>query len=441
MEYDNKLEKVLGIIKQGEKNTGKLRMGLEFEHIVVNQNTFETINYYEEKGIQEILKKMLEKGYNPIYEGEYLVGLEMDYGVITLEPGGQLELSIRPCEELREVEGLYLSFLEDVLPLLEAHNQLLMAIGYHPKTSIKDIPFNPKKRYEYMSNYFNNTGKYAHNMMKGTAALQVAIDYANEADFIKKYRVANFLSPVLALISDNSPVFEGTVYDKNSIRSVIWQNTDLDRSGIVKGVMDQAFGYHQYADYLLGVPPIFITKDGQYIPTNGKTISEVLDEYQLSEEELENLFTMVFPDVRVKRYIEIRMGDSLPYPFNLSYGALIKGIFYQQKALDELYEMSLKIDNTTLEVYKEEMIEKGFKGYFMENTLGEFAMKLFEMAEKGLSGEELSYLQPLKALIMQGKNVAGASKERLEKEGLIGLNWSALNFIVRGKQSVNKEVI
>lgn len=442
MEYQNKVEMIEKIIRQGEKGDSKLLIGMEFEHIVVWEDTFESVNYYEEAGIQAILNKMLEKGFDAKYEKDYLVGLEMEYGVITLEPGGQLELSIKPAAELCQVESLYQAFLEDVLPLLKENKQLLMAIGYHPKTSIKDIPFNPKKRYEYMSNYFKKTGKFAHNMMKGTAALQVAIDYRDEKDFIKKYRVASFLAPALALISDNSPVFEGTLYDKNSIRSVIWQNTDIDRSGIVKGVMKQSFGYREYAEYLLGVPPIFITHEGQYIPTNERTVSEILDQYQLTEEELEHLFTMIFPDVRVKRYIEIRMGDALPYPLNLAYGALIKGIFYQPKAVDYLYEISLKVTNEDLEGYKEAMIEKGFEAEFMGRPLGELIMKLFDMAESGLEKEEIDYLYPLKTMILGGKNPAMISKECFLVEGIKTLGWCGLNDRVRGsKDNASREVI
>lgn len=438
MEYACKLETIQKIIKQGEKHNDKLLIGMEFEHIVVREDTLETVNYYEDNGIQEILKALLPKGYDPKYEKEYLVGLEMDYGVITLEPGGQLELSIAPCEGLRQADELYQAFLADILPLLRKNGQLLMAVGYHPKTKISELPFNPKKRYEYMSNYFKKTGQYAHNMMKGTAALQVAIDYRDEADFIKKYRVANFLSPALALISDNSPIFEGTLYNKNSVRSVIWQNTDADRSGIVKGVMDTRFGYEAYANYLLQVPPIFIAKAGQYIPTEDKTIGNVLDEHELTEEELEHVFTMVFPDVRVKRYIEIRMGDSLPYPLNLSYGALIKGIFYQSEALEALYEKSLAVNNETLEKYKDSMIEQGFDAEFIGQPLRQFIGELFDMAEAGLDKEEREYLKALKMMIKSGKNPAMVSKEAIRLRGMEGLDWCGLKG---GSKNVSKEVI
>lgn len=431
MEQEHKIQRIVEVLKEGEKGDAAPLLGMEFEHIVVKADTLETVNYYEPQGIESLLKALQPKAVEATYEGDHLVGLTMKYGVITLEPGGQFELSISPCATLQEIEYIYLRFLSDVIPVLNGRNQLLMAIGYHPVSKIQEIPFNPKKRYAHMSEYFKKTGKYAHHMMKGTAALQVAIDYRDEADFIRKFRVANFLCPVLALISENAPVFEGEIYPNHSIRSVIWENTDPQRSGIVKGVMDQSFGYREYASYLLGVPPIFINQDHEYIPTGELTISEVLDQYQFNEEELDVLFTMVFPDVRAKRYLEIRMGDAMPYPFNMAYGALIKGIFYHPTGLDELYRLSQGVNQETLERYKQEMITKGYQAKFLGETLGSFALKLFKMAEESLGEQERHYLAPLKALVELEKTPGSLSKEEMAEMGIKGVLWCNLNDKVR----------
>ncbi|MBM7614996.1 glutamate--cysteine ligase [Alkaliphilus hydrothermalis] len=441
MTEEVKIQRIIDIIKNGEKAPNRQAIGAEFEHIVVDGNSFDSVNYYQEKGIESILKELQRKGYDPIKEGSYLVGLEKPEGVITLEPGGQLELSVPPSYSLRQIDEGYVGFLHEVLPILEDNNQLLLALGYHPKTSIKDIPFNPKKRYEYMSNYLKNTGTHAHNMMKGTAAIQTAIDYTSEEDFIKKFRVANFLSPVLALVSDNSPIFEGEVYENNSIRSVIWENTDKQRSGTVKGVMDQTFGYREYAQYILGVPPILFIKDGKYLPTGNMTTSQVMGENDLTEDEVEHLLTMVFPDVRAKRYVEIRMGDSLPYPLNISYIALIKGIFYHQGNLDRLYNLSLDVTDENLAKYKVDMIQFGFEATFMDEKIGAFIQQLMDMAEKGLPTEETLYLAPLKDLLAKSQNPAMVSKEMVKTEGVKGVLWTAQNHIIRREHSAGKEVI
>ncbi|WP_034327934.1 glutamate--cysteine ligase [Alkaliphilus transvaalensis] len=441
MVEENKIDKIVSILRKGEKRQGEEAIGVEFEHIIVDAETYQSMNFYEEKGIEHILKQLQHKGYSLIKEANYLVGLEKEEGVITLEPGGQFELSTPATKELRRVEELYIKFLVDLIPILDDQNQKLLALGYHPKTTIKEIPFNPKKRYEYMSNYLKEKGTHAHNMMKGTAAIQVAIDYISEEDFIKKFRVANFLSPILAMISDNSPIFEGEVYHQNSIRSVIWENTDKERSGIVKGVMDKSFGYREYAQYILDVPPILYIKDGNYLPTYEKLTSQIMEDSDLTDLEIEHLLTMVFPDVRAKRYIEIRMGDSLPYPLNLAFVALIKGLFYHSANLNTLYNRSLSITDEELNNYKNQMIEKGFNAEFQGSDLHSVCKELFLLAEKGLDYEEKAFLAPLKEIINQRKNPAIISKELIKSKGLEGLEWTALNHIIRRGHDAGKEII
>ncbi len=443
MEYQDKLKMLTEILESGEKPREDFRIGVEIEHIVVDKTTFESINYYQENGIEVILKKLLGFDYKPKYEGDYLIALEREDAIITLEPGGQLEISIMPCSSLQEIEFIYLRFLQQLVPILEEQNQLLLGIGYHPKSSILEIPFNPKKRYELMSAYLKEKGTHAHNMMKGTAALQVTIDYLDHEDFIKKLRVANFLSPVLAYMSDNGPVFEGQLFDKHSIRSLIWQNTDKARSGIIPGVMDKAaFGYEEYADYLLKVEPILIMKDNETISTEGAKTAELMEKYSFTKDELMHIMTMVFPDVRGKKYLEIRMGDSLPYPFNFSYVALIKAIFYNDTVLNRLYELSSGLDSEGMEEYKESMMSLGAKGKFLSGEIQDFVVYLLDLVKDGLSDKELQYLAPLDELLRKGKNVAQLSKELIQEKGIGALEWCGLNRIIQeGEYYADKRII
>ncbi len=443
MVYQDKQKMLTEILESGEKIIDDFRIGVEIEHIVVDKTTFESINYYQENGIEKILKRLVTFDYKPKYEGDYLIGLEREDAIITLEPGGQLEISIRPCSSLQEIEHIYLVFLQQLIPILEEQNQLLLSIGYHPKSSILEIPFNPKKRYELMSAYLKEKGTHAHNMMKGTAALQVTIDYKDQEDFIKKLRVASFLSPVLAYISDNAPVFEGRLFEKHSIRSLIWQNTDRARSGIIPGVMDKAaFGYEDYADYLLKVEPILIMKDNHTISTKDATTEELMEKYSFTKDELMHIMTMVFPDVRGKRYLEIRMGDSLPFPFNFSYIALIKAIFYNEAALNKLYELSSQLDSKVMETYKEDMMRLGGKGKFLNGEIQDFVVYLLDLVKVGMTEKELQYIAPLEELLRGGKNVAQLSKELLQEKGIGALEWCGLNRIIQeGEYYADKRII
>ncbi|SCY40273.1 glutamate--cysteine ligase [Alkaliphilus peptidifermentans] len=441
MEYQEKLNAFCGVLRSGEKSKDDFKIGVEVEHIIVDKKTLNSVNFYQENGIESILKKMIVKGYQPKYEGTYVIGLECDSGVITLEPGGQLEFSIISCSSINEIENIYMEFLENIVPILEEHGQLLMAIGYHPKTSIDDIPFNPKKRYEYMSNHFKGRGKYAHNMMKGTASLQVVIDYSNEEDFIRKYKVANFLSPLLALITDNAPVFEGRIYEKNSVRSTIWDNTDSERGGLLHGAMVEDFGYEKYAQYILNIPPIFIVKDGNIIKTDSLKTEEVMDLYTFNTNEIDHIMSMVFPDVRARKYIELRMADSLPYPLSFAYIALIKGLFYHEDALMYLYKLTEATDDKKLAAYRSNLINDGFMGIFRGKKIYEILSLILDLAKKGLKEEEASYLIPLEQLLMQQKNPAMVSKALIKEAGLKTLEWCSLNKWVGRKESGNREII
>ncbi|MBP2642605.1 MAG: Glutamate--cysteine ligase [Firmicutes bacterium] len=436
-----KINRIVEILKSGEKHKLQGKLGVEIEHIVVNKVTWDSVTFYQEDGIETLLKKLSKFGYEPKFEDNYLVGLENEDSVITLEPGGQLEISIRPCSTLKEIETLYFNFLEQVIPIVEEQNQYLMAIGYHPKSKIKDIPFNPKERYHLMSEYFLSKGKYAHHMMKGTAALQVSIDYSDEKDFIKKLRVAYFLSPLLAVISDNAPIFEGEIYPKNSLRSLIWENTDSMRCGIIPGVMDKEFGYEEYAKYILNVEPIFIIKNDQMIAVHHKKTTEILDEYELSVEELAHICTMVFPDVRGKRYLEIRVGDSLPYPYSFSYIALIKGLFYNEAALTELYRLSQGVDSNIQQKNRDAVRQNGLSAMFSATTVSKFLPFLFELAQNGLPEHERHYVQPLEAMILSQNNALMLAKEKLLAMGLEGLTSSSLNHYIGGSPGANKSIV
>jgi len=415
-------KQLISILKNGEKSLEDVKLGIEIEHLVVQQKDYTSVTYYETFGIETILKKLEMKGYQGKYEGDYLVGLSKESMDITLEPGGQLEFSTRPCIHLSHIKEVYEKFLADVLPIMEEHEQYLLCVGYHPQTKIKDIPFNPKKRYQYMSRYLQKTGKYALNMMKGTASVQVAIDYVSEADFIKKFRVASFLTPLLYLITDNAPIFEGEIYGKYSVRSLIWENTDPDRSGIIKGSLDKNFSYRDYVEYLLHSNPICILEDGILKPSGNHPLYEIYkDQEELSKEEMEHLYTMVFPDVRGKNYIEIRMADSMPKDLSMAYLAMIKGLFYHGENLDKLYKISLEYNDEKIKALKEAVIQKGFEAPFQGEDLGRFGERVIKMAEEGLIKEERSMIKPLHDLILNRKTYGQQIKEKYQKDGVKGL--------------------
>ncbi|GAB6098430.1 glutamate--cysteine ligase [Halanaerocella petrolearia] len=413
MEYIELLDQLEEYFRAGEKD-GEERIGVEIEHFVVDQNTLQTITYQEEDGIEDLLAQLQDKGWQGEKEDGHLVRLFSDQADITLEPGGQLEIGIYPCGKINCLEEVYQQFLQDVIPVLEEHNYYLLTLGYQVESKIDEIDWNPKKRYKIMSDYFEQKGQYAHNMMKGTAAFQIALDYQNEEDFVNKFRVASALSPIFSVLLDNSPIFEGEIYKDHALRTLIWNNTDQTRTGIVNKAFADEFDYRKYAEYILTREPILI-KDGEsYKATSTKTNREIFAKKDFNQDKLEHILTMVFPDVRAKQFIEIRMADSLPPELSFALVAFWKGLFYNQSNLEKVVELIVKFSLADILQAKEEIIEQGLKTKVGDYSILEIAKQIVNWSKEGLSENEIEYLKPLENLISNKKTPASNLKERLK---------------------------
>lgn len=422
MDYQNQLKAFVNHFKKAESKKSEHKIGVEFEHFILDKD-LNAVPYYGENGVEKILYDLAENNWEKEYERNHLVALKSDNKAITLEPGAQLELSINPFSQIKKIEDIYLNFLEEIKKILANYNYKLAVLGYQPKTSINDIKMLPKKRYDFMYKYFKNKGRYAHNMMKGTASLQMSIDYKNEKDYIKKMRVGYFLSPLIYYLFDNTPFFEGKTSSRESVRAEIWQNCDNQRSGLINGIFDREFGYREYAEYLLYVPPIFKKKNNKLIYTAEKKAKDVMDSNK--KEEIEHFISMVFPDVRTKKYIELRAADALPYPYNLGLVAFLKGLFYSKDNLNYLYKKSLEYNQSEFKDFKDKIIYKEKlkkRSNLIENLIERSKSKLNDKEENYLDYvEEIFYdHQKMKFKTLNKFN----SKKNNKKEAL---NWCVLN--------------
>jgi glutamate--cysteine ligase len=381
------------------------QLGVEFEHFLIDQTTMASFRYDEPNGQHELLKKLANRGWKVFLEEEgKLLGVEKDRHTITLEPGGQVEVSLNVGKTVSEIDKAYQSVLGEIKVLL-AENQALASIGYHPKTKIAELPLLPKARYKMMYDYFSDRGLYCHNMMKGTASTQVSIDYHNEADFIKKFRVANFLSPFIARIFDATPIFEGEIYEGANCRLLIWESMDIERSKLIKGSLDKIYNFEDYADFLLRIPPIIARVNGEIIYTKAEKLADLLGRFDFLESDYEHLLTMVFPDVRVKRFIEIRMADALPYPYNMAAPALIKGIFYDPSNLDKYYELSKSFSDEDINSLNSRLT-KAIAFHYKSIEMTTFTLRILEDAMSALDAGEVSYLMQMKLLILKDGSMA-----------------------------------
>lgn len=434
MNYNSQKQEIKNYFIKNEKTVDNFKIGVEFEHFVVDLNTLKTISYYGDGGVAETLRDLEKIGYKGIYEGGYILGLTKGEKVVTLEPGSQFEISIVAKKEIKDLEREYLDFLNDLIPILEKKNQGLMATGYHPVTKIDDIKLLPKKRYDYMFNYFKKRGTHAHNMMKGTAALQVALDFKSEEDFKKKFKVLNGLSPVLYSIFENAYYFEGEPLDIHNIRSFIWINCDSHRSGIVEGALDGDFGYESYSEYILNRPAIVRYKDGKYEFSDEKLVREIFDPEDYKVEELEHLLTMFFPDVRTKKYLEIRMMDTVPYPLNFSAIALLVGLIYDEENLNKLFNSMKDLTLEEVNKTKDNMVNLGLQAKLGDKTLLEIGKELVNLSKTGLKEEDKRYLQPLEDILNKGKSPYEIVKEKAKRSKREALEDCILNNLSEVKR-------
>ena len=250
-----------------------------------------------------------------------------------------------------------------------------------------------------MSKYFQSKGKYAHNMMKGTASLQIAIDYKSENDFKRKMQTAYLLSPLISSFFDNSPFFEGEIYNKRALRTKIWKNCDDDRCGVIPGVLSDDFGFEQYADYILNtVPIITLDREGD-IKYNVRPLYKSYSHDEWDFKQFYHTFSMVFPDVRAREFIEIRFIDALKYPLNIACVTFIKNIFYNEELIDYVLNDFSGIDEIKLKGLKEEMIKNINVNFYENKNIFKETEKLYKRVIEKACDYEKKYLRYLEYYI------------------------------------------
>lgn len=371
------------------------KLGLEIEHFIVRGDTLEAVTYYEEHGIEFLLEELASSYPRQYREGGRLLGLYNNDYAVSLEPAGQLEVSIVPKESLRTIQKIYESFLRQIRPLLERFHYRLVTLGYQPRSLAEELPLIPKKRYEYMDAYFRRSGTCGKNMMRGTAATQVSIDYCCEEDFRRKYRGAYLLMPALKLLTDNTPVFEGKPSSENLTRTYIWEHVDPVRCGMIPGTFREDFGFRSYARYLWNLPLIFLSSREGAVYTGSRTAKELYRDRLLTLEDIEHILSMTFLDVRLKHYVEIRGADSMPFEYVMAYLALIKGIFFDSGILTELLD-SFPVREEEIREAEQSLARSGFDGSVYGRKAPEFLRELLELAAAGLEDSERIYLLPFR---------------------------------------------
>jgi len=403
-------EKLVASLRDSGKPRRDWLVGAEFErHLLLPDGR--PLPYDGRPGVAALLAAFAARDWSPLREGSHTIALHRGRANITLEPGGQLELSGAPGRTVAEVEREARQFAVDVDELAgpEVHQ---IALGYTPYAPIEEIGWVPKGRYAVMREYLHQTGELAHHMMKGTCAVQATFDYAGEEDCARKVHLATLLGPLTTAIFANSPWKEGRPTGFQSFRGHIWTRTDPARTGFPAAA--ESFTFEAWVDWLLQVPMMF-TRDvaGGWRPAHGRTFADWMadsDGHGPGMRDWDLHLTSVFPEVRVKNTIEVRGADCVPLPLATSFVALFTGLLYDDGTLEVATELAERFASHGTKVDRfEEACRRGLEGAVGSRRLAEWAAELVDLADRGLERREPDdrrWLAPLRELVAHGESPA-----------------------------------
>ena len=336
-------DEILEVYKSGFKKTSNFKIGIEYERLPINLNTAKTVPYeFENIGIKSVLKEFsAQTGWKFIYDDKNIIGLNHNHDTITLEPGSQVEISAEPQRTIFEVKNK-IDIINSILePITSKKGIKLLEYGVTPLSTYKSINLIPKRRYHIMAKYL--WGILSDVMMRETAGIQCCIDFSDEADAMRKFKLANKLTPFMTAMFANSPIRGGVDTGYKSFRALSWLNTDNDRCGFC-GKISEEFTFEDYVDTVLKTPIIYLEHNNRYHEVNGditfgeymlngyNDLQATLDDYLLQA----NLY---FPEVRLRNFIEIRNHDCVGGDLKYSILAIYKGIFYSESGMKQCEEL------------------------------------------------------------------------------------------------------
>ena len=339
-------QQLVEVLASGEKPAIDWRIGTEHEKFGFRLDDLRPPTFEGERGIEALLRGLTRFGWAPYQEHGQLIALTRDGASVTLEPAGQLELSGAPLETIHDTCKEVGGHLREVREVADELRLGFLGMGFQPKWRRDEMPWMPKGRYKIMRDYMPKVGTLGLDMMTRTCTVQVNLDYADEADMVKKFRVSLALQPVATALFADSPFTDGQPNGYRSYRSHIWTDTDAGRTGMPDFVFDDGFGYERYVDYLLDVPMYFSYRDGEYLDLAGRSFRKFLaGELDEMRGELPTLrdwndhMTTAFPEVRMKKYLEMRGADSGPWGRICALPAFWVGLLYDDAALDAAWEL------------------------------------------------------------------------------------------------------
>ena len=420
---------LISVFSSGEKPRANWRIGTEHEKFVYRLDDHRAPSWNEPGGIRDLLIGLTEFGWRPVEEGGKVIAMAGPDGTISLEPAGQFELSGAPLSNLHESCAESGRHLQQVKAVGDRLGLGFLGLGMWPDKSRAELPIMPKGRYKIMLEHMPRVGGLGLDMMLRTCTIQVNLDYASEADMVKKFRVGLALQPVATALFANSPFTEGKPNGFKSFRSHIWEDTDPARTGMLPFVFEDGFGYERYCDYALDVPMYFVFRDGKYIDAAGLSFRDFLDgklsvlpgEKPTIADWNDHLST-AFPEVRLKSFLEMRGADGGRWGRICALPALWVGLLYDDAALDAAWD---RVKHWTIE--EREALRHAVPRQALDapvpggGTMRDLAGEVLDIAAAGLSARaelnasgdnESGFLDPLREVVATGMTFADRLLER-----------------------------
>lgn len=379
----------------------KETIGVESEKLLVYKNSNKAVKYED---VVKILSFFDENKWQRIYENDNLIGLKSEIGVISLEPGSQIELSLLPFENLEKITNYLTNYYSELAIYADRIDAKVLDIGIQPVSTYDDIKIIPKKRYEYMTKYLPTKGLTPFVMMRETAGIQANFDYKSENDAIKKLSLALKMSPIISSIYANSPIRNSKYTGCKSYRANSWLNVDEDRCGYIHQKLfekNTSFSFMDYVEILLDVPMIFVQRGKTCFPTN-QTFREYMKDGLLginaNIEDWYNHISLYFPDVRLKSYVEIRNHDAQNASMTFSVPAFWKGIMYNKDAMEEIEHILAKYEYEDFLQLRKVSPVVGIEAKLGNIQIIDYIKEFFDISYASLkqnNKQEEKYLEPV----------------------------------------------
>jgi glutamate--cysteine ligase len=395
------------------------RIGTEHEKFAFRTDDLSPLPYIGNPGIRDLLTGLQRFGWEPVFEGENIIALTGgEHANVSLEPGGQFELSGAPLETIHQTCEELHEHLRQLRIINKELGVSMIGMGFHPKLRREDVPWMPKGRYKIMREYMPKVGTLGLDMMLRTCTVQVNLDFASEADMVRKFRVGMALQPVCTALFANSPFLEGKPSGFLSLRSQVWTDTDNNRSGILPFAFEDGFGFERYVDYALDVPMYFVYRDGKYIDASGQSFRDFLrGELPAMPGEKPTMSdwadhtTTIFPEVRLKKYIEMRGADGGPWRRLCALPAYWVGLLYDGEALDAAWDMVRDWTAEEVTAMRYAVPAQGLEAPFRDGTVLDLARRSLEISRCGLKNrarpdfwgeDETHFLSTLEQIVDSG---------------------------------------